>query len=56
MKIDFEGYLTNKHAEQYTGLDDEMPDDYEAWLVDLDIDTVIKLANEWAVKVLGVNV
>ena len=28
----FEAYLTEIHAKQYTGLDDEMPDDYQAWL------------------------
>lgn len=45
---DFEDYLQEKHAEQYDGLDDEMPEDYEEWLVDLDINDVIKWANEYA--------
>ena len=48
MKPDFERYLRDKHAEQYTGTDDFMPDDFEDWLCDLDIDDVIALANEWA--------
>ena len=47
MNKDFESYLIDKHAAQYTGLDDEMPDDYEAWLLDLDIVDVIQWANEW---------
>lgn len=29
--------LQSFHAEQYTGLDDEMSDDYEKWLVDLNL-------------------
>ena len=30
--------LQEIHAEQYIGLDDEMPDDYEAWLQENIID------------------
>ena len=45
---DFEDYLQEKHAEQYTGLDDEMPDNYEDWLADLDINDLIKWANKYA--------
>lgn len=44
----FEEFLTDKHAEDYHGLDDEMPDAFEAWLVELDIDTIIDYANEFA--------
>jgi hypothetical protein len=29
---DFEDFLQTKHAEQYCGTDDLMPDDYEHWL------------------------
>ena len=45
---DFEDYLQEKHAEQYTGLDDEMPDDYEAWLSDLDVSELISYGNGYA--------
>lgn len=45
---DFEDFLAEKHAEQYRGLDDEMPEDYEEWLADLDVCELIKLANEYA--------
>lgn len=48
MKIDFEEYLIDKHAEQYEGLDDDMPDNYSEWLCELDVDVVIRWANEWA--------
>ncbi len=44
---DFEDYLQEKHAEQYTGLDDEMPDDYETWLADLDVNDLIKYGNQY---------
>lgn len=44
---DFEEYLQTKHAEQYTGLDDEMPDDYEEWLSGLDVQEIIDMANDW---------
>ncbi len=45
---DFEDYLQTKHAEQYTGLDDEMPDDYNDWLDNLSIDDWIELGNKFA--------
>ena len=43
----FEDYLMLKHGEQYGGLDDEMPDDYEKWLADLDVQELIDYANQW---------
>ena len=45
---DFEDFLMEKHAEQYQGLDDEMPDDYEEWLADLDPNEFIKYGNQYA--------
>ena len=44
---DFEDFLQTKHAEQYQGLDDEMPDDYENWLVGIDVDTMITYGNAY---------
>lgn len=32
-----EDTLKNIHAEQYHGTDDEMPDDYENWLMELSV-------------------
>ena len=48
MKIKtFEDFLKEKHAEQYTGLDDEMPDDYDEWLYDkIGRDDIIRYAEE----------
>ena len=44
----FKEYLSEKHGEQYTGLDDEMPDDFENWLTELDITDVINWADQHA--------
>ena len=30
--------LKTKHAEHYAGTDDDMPDEYENWLMELDLD------------------
>ena len=43
----FESFLIDKHAAQYTGLDDDMPDDYDSWLQALDVQEVIDYADEW---------
>jgi len=41
-KIDFEGFLMEKHAEQY--------DDFPEWLGDLDPEDLIKYGNQYAEK------
>lgn len=33
-KYTFEELLKEKHAAQYTGLDDDMPDAFDAWVVE----------------------
>jgi hypothetical protein len=43
----FDKYLQDVHAKQYTGLDDEMSDDYEKWEANLDPGIVIVLANHF---------
>ena len=45
---DFEDFLVEKHAEQYQGLDDEMPDDFSDWLQDLDVDVMLAYADLYA--------
>ena len=47
-EIDFERYLQDKHADQYQGLDDEMPDNFNEWLEDMGPDEMITLANKYA--------
>jgi len=44
---DFEHYLQDIHARTYNGLDDEMSDAFSEWLCDLDVEDLIKYANEW---------
>lgn len=43
----FEDYLKENHAKHYRGLDDEMPDAYEKWVTELDLSTVMELAEEF---------
>lgn len=46
-ETNFEDYLINKHAEQYVGTGDMMPDDYNDWMGGLDIDEVIEWVKDW---------
>lgn len=41
----FEDYLRSEHAKIYTGTDDAMPDAFEGWLTELDIDELIALGD-----------
>lgn len=43
----FEEYLREKFANQYNGLDDEMPDAEADWFSELDPADVIIWAQEW---------
>lgn len=46
---DFEDFLMQKCLEENSYvLDDESVEFYEEWLVDLDIDDIIKYANQYA--------
>jgi len=45
-----ENYLQEKHAENYMGLDDDMPDAFDAWMLDLEVDEWIEYADEYAVQ------
>ena len=48
-KPDFEDFLATKHAEQAVGvLDDDMPDDFNAWMENIDQEELIKFANQYA--------
>lgn len=48
MKNDFEEFLSEVHAEDYIGLDDDMPDSFDNWLSNLSIDEIINYANQYA--------
>lgn len=45
MKKTFENYLRELHAKDYTGTDDDMSDDYEAWLSEFDVNNILELVN-----------
>lgn len=52
MKTDsFEDFLKGKHAEDYMGTDDEMPDRFEGFVENLDADDWIKYGDEYGVYV-----
>lgn len=41
----FEEYLQDIHSKHYSGTDDDMPEAFESWLCDIDIDTLIEYGN-----------
>lgn len=49
---DFEDFLVEKHAEQYEGLDDDMPEDFDRWLADKDVPEWIALGDRYARAIL----
>ena len=44
----FEDYLKDRHASNYMGTDDDMPDASDNWMANLDIEEVIAYAEDWA--------
>jgi hypothetical protein len=44
----FEQYLRDIHGAEYIGLDDDMPEKFETWLSNQDIDTLMDYANDYA--------
>lgn len=43
----FEDFLQEKHGEDYHGTDDDMPDAYDYWSSNLDVQQVCDYAQEW---------
>jgi len=48
----FEEYLKDVHAKQYIGGDDDMPDAFDKWLCEMDMDDLMKLGGEAIEKAL----
>lgn len=48
---DFEDYLQEKHAEQYSGTDDCMPDDYVDWEQGLEPEDLMNYAERYGKEV-----
>jgi hypothetical protein len=42
----FEKYLIDVHAAQYHGTDDDMPDNFVAWVVNLEVSDVMEYAED----------
>ena len=55
MDYPFEEYLKNIHASNYMGTDDDMPDNYERWLSNLDIEEIIRYGNQALNMALDIN-
>lgn len=49
-KNEFEIFLREKHAKDFVGTDDGMVDAFEEWVQDLDVDTLIKYADIFAIQ------
>jgi hypothetical protein len=43
----FEAFLQEVHARDYMGIDDDMPDAFEAWVTELDNQELGEYAEEW---------
>jgi hypothetical protein len=43
----FEQYLQDIHAKDYHGTDDDMPEGFERWAVDLGFDEIVEYAELW---------
>ena len=53
-KQSFESYLAWRHSLIYEGFDDDMPDAFEKWLDDLNVDEWLVYAESWK-KTLDYN-
>ena len=47
-KISFEDFLKDVHAEDYHGTDDDMPDNFDTWLSNLQVEDFINYADAFA--------
>lgn len=45
--IDFEDFLKVKHAEDYHGTDDDMPDAFDNWLTELQVEEWLDYGDEF---------
>lgn len=44
---DFEDFLKDKHAEDYHGTDDDMPDAFDNWISNLDVEEWLAYGDEF---------
>jgi hypothetical protein len=43
----FEEYLEGMHADDYTGTDDDMPEDFNHWLEDFDVNDILQMVKDY---------
>lgn len=55
MSLPFEDFLKDIHAREYMGTDDDMPDAFEHWLSNLDLEDIIGYGNQALNMALGIN-
>lgn len=48
----FEEYLKEVHADEYIGTDDDMPEAFEHWLSNLDVENIIGYGDAFAKRLL----
>jgi len=52
----FEDFLAEKHAENYIGLDDDMPDAFDHWVSNLDGEQLINYADIFGLKLASMHI
>jgi len=52
VSVDFEQFLMEKHAEDYVGTDDMMPDTFNTWVQDLSPDEFIEYGDLYAKMIM----
>jgi hypothetical protein len=48
----FDYYLQELHSKQYEGIDDDMPEDFNNWLGQFDVNDILEFVKDWE-KTLG---
>jgi hypothetical protein len=51
----FEDFLKEIHAKNYTGTDDDMPEMFDLWITELDLEDVIGFGNQALNLALGLE-
>ncbi len=51
--LTFEEWLTEEHAKNYKGLDDNMPEELDIWLAGLDVEQLIRYGDKYGRYVEG---
>ena len=55
MNQTFEDFLNEKHSENYTGTDDNMPEAFETWTEELGWEELMEYTTEWHNKLVKLS-